>query len=96
MKLWKRMWLKYQIDRYESFLLEEGMGEAARQGINIQFGGLEGRTVINENIFERIYLPTAGEGKVDATQILELGAKNHPEEAKKYYDYQDRLESLKK
>lgn len=87
MKICKKIWLKYQIRKYERILLEEGMQEAANRGKNVQFG-LEGKAVINDNPFERIYLPQNEEGKTDMSPILALGAEKHQEEARRYIIYQ--------
>lgn len=95
MKFCKKIWLKYQVRKYERFLLEEGMQEAANRGKNIQFG-LEGRAVINENLFERIYLSQNEEGRTDISPILALGAEKHQDEARKYIIYQKMLKRLEK
>ena len=65
--------LKYQIRKYEKILLVEGIREAKNRGKNIQFG-LEGRVVINEDIFENIYLAQNERGQTDISLILALGA----------------------
>ena len=91
----KKIWLKYQIRKYEKFLLEEGMQEAAHRGKNVQFG-LEGKAVISYNPFERIYLPQNEEGKTDISPILALGAEKHQEEARRYIVYQKMLKRLEK
>ncbi|MEK6914631.1 MAG: hypothetical protein AABW83_03185 [Nanoarchaeota archaeon] len=90
MRLCKKIWLKCQIRKYEKFLLEEGMQEAADRGKNIQFG-LEGKAVISDNPFERIYLPQNVEGKTDISPILALGAERHQEEVRRYIIYQKML-----
>ena len=95
MKFCKKIWLKYQIRKYERFLLEEGIREAANRGKNIQFG-LEGKAVINENFFERIYLPQNEEGRTEISPILALGAEKHRDEARKYIIYQKMLKRLEK
>ena len=95
MKICKKIWLKYQIRKYERFLLEEGMQEAVNRGKNIQFG-LEGKAVISDNPFERIYLPQNEEGKTDISPILALGAERHKEEARRYIVYQRMLKRLER
>jgi len=95
MKLCKKIWLKYQIRKYEKFLLEEGIQEATNRGINIQFG-LEGKAIISNNPFERIYLPQSEEGKTDISPILALGAERHQEEARKYLVYRRMLKRLER
>ncbi len=91
----KKIWLKYQINKYESFLKVEGIKEAARRGKNIQFG-LEGRAIINDNILENIYLPQNGEGHINISKILALGAEGNQEEARKYIVYQKILERMER
>lgn len=93
MKICKKIWLRSQIRKYESFLLEEGMREAAEREKNVQFG-LEGKAVINDNPLERIYLSQDGEGKTDISPILALGAERHQEEARRYIIYQKMLKRL--
>ena len=95
MKICKKIWLKYQIRKYERFLLEEGMQEAVNRGKNIQFG-LEGKAVISDNPFERIYLRKNEEGKTDISPILALGAERHKEEARRYIVYQRMLKRLER
>ncbi len=95
MDICKKIWLKYQIDKYGKFLLEEGVEEAARRGKNIQIG-LESKAIINDDIFENIYLPQNSKGHIDVSQILALGAENNPDEARRYVVYQKMLERLKK
>ncbi len=95
MKSCKKIWLKYHIKKYERFLLEEGMQEAANKGKNIQFG-LEGKAIISDNPFERIYLPQNEEGRVNISPILALGAEIHQEEARRYIIYQKMLKRLEK
>ncbi len=95
MKFCKKIWLKYQVRKYEKFLLEEGMREASSRGKNIQFG-LEGKAIINENPFERVYLPQNEEGQTDISPILALGAEKHQEEARRYIVYQKMLKRLER
>lgn len=95
MDICKKIWLKYQIDKYGKFLLEKGVEEAARRGKNIQIG-LESKAIINDDIFENIYLPKNSKGHIDVSQILALGAENNPDEARRYVVYQKMLERLKK
>jgi len=95
MKMCKKLWLKYQIRRYEYFLMEEGMREAAKRRQNIQFGH-EGKAVINEDPFERIYLQQNEQGQIDISPILALGAEHHQEEARKYLIYEKMLRRLKR
>ena len=91
----KKIWLKYQIRKYERFLLERGMDEATSRGKNVQFG-LGSKAVINNNPFERIYLPQNEEGKIDISPILVLGAERHQEEARRYIVYQRMLKRLER
>jgi hypothetical protein len=93
MKLIKKLWIKYQVRRYEKFLLKEGIKEAKNRNKNIQIG-LESKLVINDDCFQRIYLPENERGQTDIAPILALGAENHPEEARKYLDYRKKLENL--
>jgi len=95
MKFCKKIWLRYQIRKYERFLLEEGMQEAINKRKNIQIG-LEGKAVINENPTERIYLPQNEEGRTDISPILALGAEKHQYEARRYLIYQKMLKRLEK
>jgi hypothetical protein len=95
MKFCRKIWLRYQVRKYEKFLLEEGMQEAAKRGKNIQFG-LEGKAIINENPFERIYLLQNEEGQTDISPILALGAEKHQEEARRYIIYQKMLKRLQR
>jgi len=69
------------------------MKEAAKRGKNLQFG-LKERAIINENVFDNIYLPELEPGKVDVSRILFLGAENNFDEAKKFVIYQNMLEQL--
>lgn len=95
MKICKKIWLKYQIRKYEKLLQEEGMQEAANRRKNIQFG-LEGKAVINNNPFERIYLPQNEEGQTDISPILALGAEKHQEGARRYIVYRKMLKRLER
>lgn len=95
MKLCKKIWLRYQITKYEKILYEEGIREAKRKGKNIQFG-LEGRAVINDNILDTIYLPQNAAGQTDISPILALGAEGHPEEARRYVVYGKMLKRLER
>lgn len=95
MKFCKKIWLSYQIRKYEKFLLEEGMQEAAARKKNVQFG-LEGKAIISDDPFERIYLSQNEEGQTDISPILALGAEKHHEEARRYIIYQKMLKRLKR
>ena len=93
MKICKKIWLRYQIRRYERFLLEEGMQEAANSGINIQFG-LEEKLITNEGSSDIIYLQRNEVEQIDISQILALGTKKHQEEARRYIVYKKMLKRL--
>lgn len=92
-RICKKIWLKYHIRKLEKFLLVEGMREAAKRRKNIQIG-LECKAIINEDIFENIYLPQNSKGQIDISPILGLGAENNLGEARKYIIYQKILKRL--
>ncbi|MZQ49788.1 MAG: hypothetical protein GT598_12385 [Bacteroidales bacterium] len=71
------------------------MKEAAKRRKNIQIG-LDCKAMINEDIFENIYLPQNDKGQIDISPILGLGAENNLGAARKYIIYQNMLERLKK
>ena len=95
MKICRRIWLERNIKKYERFLIEAGVREAAERGINFQVG-LEWKAIIGSNTdpFERIYLPVDKMGRTDVSPILALGAEKHPEEARRYTVYQKMLDRL--
>ena len=93
MKFCKKLWLKRQIKKYESFLLKAGVEEAKRRGKNIHMG-LEGRAMINDDIYEMIYLDQNEEGQTLIAPLLALGAENNYEEGRKYYLYGKMLERM--
>ena len=95
MKFCKKYWLKYQIRKYERFLLEEGVQEAARSKRNILIG-LESKAIISDDSTGRIYLPQNEQGQTEISRILALGAENHPEEARRYVVYQKMLRRLER
>ncbi len=94
MKFCKKLWLKYQIKRYNDILLKAGMEEAHRKGKNLRFG-LEGKAIVNNDIFNTIYLPENEKG-IDTSQILSLGAEVYPEEGRKYLVYSRMLDRLER
>jgi len=94
MEICKRYQLNKKIREYETFLLKAGIDEAKRRGKNIRFG-LEGRAVINGDIYQTIHL-SQDENGLDISPILALGAENHPDEARRYYLYGKMLERMKK
>jgi len=93
MKFCKKYWLRYQIRKYENFLLKEGIKEAKKAGKNIRLG-LEETLRINDDIFSSIYLPKNKKGKINISPLLHIGAKNNPEETRRYIIYQEMLERL--
>jgi len=95
MKVCKKIMLKYQIRKYEKILLVEGIREAKNRGKNIQFG-LEGRVVINEDIFENIYLAQNERGQTDISLILALGAEVNYEAGRRYYLYGKMLQRMER
>ncbi len=95
MKSCKKYWLKYQIRKYENFLLKEGIREAKKTDKNIRLG-LEETLRINDNPFSSIYLPKNENGKINISPLLNIGAKNNPEEARKYIIYQEILKRLER
>jgi hypothetical protein len=75
-------------------LLKAGMEEAHRKGKNLRFG-LEGKAIVNNDIFNTIYLPENEKG-IDTSQILSLGAEVYPEEGRKYLVYSRMLDRLER
>ena len=94
MKLFKKIWLRYQVRKYEKFLLEEGIREARDKRQNIHFG-IEDKLVINKDPFSRVYLPDNPDEGVDVSPLLAMGAENNPEEARKYIVYRKMLDRMK-
>jgi len=94
MKYFKKIWLKYQVKRYERILLDEGLKKAKEEGKNIQLG-IEGKLIINEDPFSRVYLPDNPDEGVDVSPLLAMGAENNPEEARKYIVYRKMLDRMK-
>jgi hypothetical protein len=93
MKFCKKLKLKRLIKKYESFLLREGVKEAKRRGKNIHMG-LEGRAMINDDIYEMIYLNQNEKGQTLIAPLLALGAENRYEEGRKYFLYGEMLERM--
>ena len=90
----KYLLIKYQIEKCENSLLQEGVKEAYRRKKNIQFG-LEGKAIVNIDIFENIYLNQDETGKINIFPILALGIEKAPEKAERYFDYLKILKELK-
>lgn len=95
MNLCKKIWLKYQIGKFEHFLLKAGIEKAYRRGMNLKFGS-RARTEVNDNIFYTICLPENEKGKIDISQLISLGTEIYSEEGKKYEVYCKMLNRLEK
>ena len=95
MKICKRFWLKYQVKKYEKFLMTEGVREAYRRGKNIRLG-LEETAEVSDNRLDNIYLPKDEDGMIDVRQLLALGAENYKDEARRYLIYRKMLSRMDK
>lgn len=93
MKICKKLWLGYQIRKYGKFLLSRGIAEAYKRDKNLQIG-LEERMIVNNDIFQNIYLPRGEFGKIDVSKLLNFGAENYPQEARRYIVYRKMLDRL--
>ena len=70
------------------------MEEAHRRDKNLRFG-LEGKAVVNDDIFNTIYLPENEKG-IDVSQIFSLGAEVFSKEGKRYLIYSKMLDRLER
>ena len=87
----KYLYLKWRINRDENFLLEEGIREAKKRKLEIDLGS-EG-TLSLDNAEGSIYLQDREDGKVNSTELVALGAQNHPKVADRYLANKKQLKS---
>jgi len=90
----RRIYLNYKIEKLQEFLIKEGIKEAHRRTKNIQFG-LEGKAIINDDVFETIHLPADEKGKINIAPLLGLASEINPEKAEEYLTYSKQLEKLR-
>ena len=93
MKICKKICLRYLIEKYEDILIAEGVEEAATRKKNIQFG-LKGKMIINDDVFENIYLTQNEIEQIDIGPILALGAEKNYDAGRKYTLYKKMLERM--
>lgn len=85
----RNLHLRYKVKRDQNFLLREGLRRANEQGLEIQ--------VADEYVLDpkekkgAVYLPPEENGRVDVVPLIQLGAEEHPEIARRWLENRRRL-----
>ena len=88
----KKIYLRWKIGRDQKILLEAGLREAQRQGLEINVATEYILGVPKSEKTGSLYLPPEdSRGNIDLTPILSLGVKENPDAARRWLRNRERL-----